>query len=135
MRLSESSDTNRNILRVKFLVRRASQGIIVTNYNNRNTHTMYHKFIITNYGALRFGIVYQHRELLEKDEYCPYGGGLWEYDTERNAVLLYGRSFAFGAPSFEEVRYIEWESIGIEPCPLLHVQSRERLLPVCVGVY
>ena len=33
---------------------------------------MYQKFIITHEGVLRFGNVYQHRELLRWDEDCPY---------------------------------------------------------------
>ena len=96
---------------------------------------MYRKFIITDDGTLRFGIVYQHRELLQMGESCPYGGGLWELDRERGAILLYGRSFAFGAPCFEAVRYIDWESAGVEPCQLLHVQSKDMLQPVCWGLY
>ena len=65
---------------------------------------MYQKFIITNEGVLRFGNVYQHRELLRWDEACPYGGGLWKMDHGRGIVLLYGRSFAFGPPCFEQVK-------------------------------
>ena len=96
---------------------------------------MYLKFIINQDGVLVMGNVYQHRELLQMGECCPNGGGLWEHDRERGAVLLYGRSFAFGTPDFDAVRYIDWESIGIEPCPLLHVQSKDTLQPVCLGLY
>ena len=82
---------------------------------------MYKKFIITDSGVLRFGVVYQHYELLERGEDCPYGGGLWEYDAVRGAVLLYGRSFAFGTPCVEQVKVVDWESIGIAPCPVFHL--------------
>jgi hypothetical protein len=99
---------------------------------------MYRKFIITDEGELRFGIVYQHRELLGWNERCPYGGGLWEYDAERGCVLLYGRSFAFGAPDFSEVRSVDWGSLGEAPCPLFYMPrwpSDESLCPVCMGLY
>ena len=72
---------------------------------------MYQKFIITGEGELRFGNVYHHRNLLRWDEDCPYGGGLWRVDEERGAVVLYGRSFEFGTPSFEGLRYVNWDGI------------------------
>ena len=64
---------------------------------------MYQKFIINQDGVLRFGNVYQHRELLRWDESCPDGGGLWKLDEGRRCVMLYGRSFAFEHPI--SVRY------------------------------
>ncbi len=69
---------------------------------------MYQKFIINQDGVLRFGRVYQHRDLLEWNEDCPYGGGLWKVDEARRAILLYGRSFVFGPPRLEQVKCIEW---------------------------
>ena len=99
---------------------------------------MYRKFIITDKGVLRFGVVYQHRDLLEWDEECPHGGGLWEHDTQRGAVLLYGRSFAFGAPDFSMVCSVDWDSLGAVPCPLLYLPqwpSEETVRPVCLGLY
>ena len=69
---------------------------------------MYQKFIITQEGVLKFGHVYQHRDLLGWNEECPYGGGLWKKDEGRKAVLLYGRSFAFGTPDFKQVKRIDW---------------------------
>ena len=98
---------------------------------------MYRKFIITDDGVLRFGIVYQHRELLKWGERCPYGGGLWEIDAQRGAVLLYGRSFAFGLPDFNNVSSVDWESIGVEPCTLLYMPewpNGSTLQPICVGL-
>ena len=99
---------------------------------------MYQKFIITGEGVLRFGNVYQHRELLKWDEECPYGGGLWKIDEGRQAILLYGRSFAFGPPSFEQIRRIEWTGTGGTPRPLFylpHWPSEESLVPVYANRY
>ena len=77
--------------------------------------TMYQKFIITDEGELKFGNVYHHRNLLRWEQDCPYGGGLWRVDEARGAVVLYGRSFEFGAPSFEGLKYVNWDGIdGIE---------------------
>ena len=94
---------------------------------------MYRKFIINQDGVLLFGNVYQHRELLGWGDSCPYGGGLWHYDAARGAVLLYGRSFAFGAPAVQQVRSVDWESLGCEPCPIFYMPEwprEERLVPV-----
>ena len=94
---------------------------------------MYQKFIINQAGVLRFGRVYQHRDLLEGNEDCPYGGGLWKVDEARRAILLYGRSFAFGPPQLEQVSRIEWSGTGGTPRPLFylpHWPSEERLVPV-----
>ena len=99
---------------------------------------MYPKFIITGEGVLRFGNVYQHRELLQRGEECPYGGGLWKVDEARRAILLYGRSFAFGPPSFEQVRRIEWGGLGGSPHPLFYLPrwpSEENLVPVYSNPY
>lgn len=76
---------------------------------------LYKKFVITDDGTLKFGEVYHHRNLLKGDESCLYGGGLWRVDEERGIVILYGRSFEFGAPSFESLAYVNWDGIdGIE---------------------
>ena len=94
---------------------------------------MYQKFIINQDGVLRFGRVYQHRDLLEWNEDCPYGGGLWKVDEARRAILLYGRSFAFGPPRLEQVKRIEWNGTGVAPRPLFylpHWPSEERLVSV-----
>lgn len=96
---------------------------------------MYQKFIINQVGVLKFGNVYQHRDLLEWGEECPYGGGLWKMDEERRAIHLYGRSFAFGAPCFEYVRCIQWAGVGGTPRPLFflpHWPSEEGMQPVYV---
>ena len=99
---------------------------------------MYQKFIINQDGLLIFGNVYQHRELLGWGDTCPYGGGLWRYDAVRGAILLYGRSFAFGAPDIAQVREVDWESAGCAPCPLLFSPNwpqENRLLPVAPSLW
>lgn len=99
---------------------------------------MYQKFIINQYGVLKFGRVYQHRDLLEWGEECPYGGGLWKKDDERRAILLYGRSFAFGAPDFSQLRRIEWAGAGGTPSPLFflpHWPDEDMLIPVTACPY
>jgi hypothetical protein len=94
---------------------------------------MYQKFIINQDGVLRFGHVYLHRDLLEAGERCVYGGGLWKRDESRGAILMFGRSFDFGAPDFDYVRRIEWSGIGGKPVPLFFVPNwpdEDILLPV-----
>lgn len=94
---------------------------------------MYQKFIITDDGVLKFGNVYHHRNLLRWDEGCRYGGGLWRIDETRGIVILYGRSFEFGAPSFECVRYINWDGIDGVERPIFyqpHWPYDETLIPV-----
>ena len=49
---------------------------------------MYQKFIITQDGVLKFGKVYQHVDLLDWGEECPYGGGLWKKDEGRRAICF-----------------------------------------------
>lgn len=94
---------------------------------------MYQKFIINQDGVLKFGRVYQHRDLLNWNEKCPYGGGLWKIDEGRRAVLLYGRSFAFGTPTLEHIKRIEWTGIGGSPLPLFFLPNwptEDILVPV-----
>ena len=94
---------------------------------------MYQKFIITDEGELRFGNVYHHRNLLRWDESCSYGGGLWRGDEEREAVILYGRSFEFGTTEFGGLRYVNWDGIDGVERPLFyqpHWPYDETLVPV-----
>ena len=87
---------------------------------------MYQKFIINQDGVLKFGRVYQHRDLWGWGEDCPYGGGLWKKDESRRCILLYGRSFAFGTPDFNFVRRIEWTGVGGTPYPLFFLPHCQR---------
>ncbi len=103
---------------------------------SRIDYRMYQKFIITSEGELKFGNVYHHRNLLRWDEACTYGGGLWRIDKERGAVVLYGRSFEFGAPSFNGLRYVNWDGIDGKERPLFyqpHWPYDETLVPVGCG--
>lgn len=79
---------------------------------------MYQKFIITQQGTLKFGFVFLHYDLLGPGENMAYGGGLWKHDPSRDAILLYGRSFDFGLPQFEQLKNIDWKGGGGTPKPL-----------------
>ena len=99
---------------------------------------MYQKFIITSSGVLKFGHVYLHKDLLDYDETCPYGGGLWQIDEGRGAILLYGRSFDFGSPDLNAIRRIDWSGLGGTPRPLFFIPKwpdMDRLEPVYVRDY
>lgn len=77
---------------------------------------MYQKFIINQNGTLKFGHVYLHKDLLGFGEKCCYGGGLWLIDEKRRAVLLYGRSFDFGPPNFDEVPTSNGQASAANQC-------------------
>ena len=99
---------------------------------------MYQKFIITDRGVLRFGHVYLHRDLLQADETCEYGGGLWKVDDSRGAIILYGRSFDFGTPDINQIQRIEWEGVGGNAHPLLYAPkwpNEDQLIPVFARSY
>lgn len=98
---------------------------------------MYQKFIITADGELRFGCVYLHRDLLNSNEQCEYGGGFWKKDEQRNAILLYGRSFDFGQPLFNHVRKINWSGIDGTAYPLFYVPNwpKEDILQPIYPLY
>ena len=98
---------------------------------------MYQKFVITGEGVLKFGNVYHHRNLLGWDEECRFGGGLWRIDAERKIVLLFGRSFEFGAPDFSGLSYVNRGGIGDVEYPLFyqpHWPYDEALIPVAVAL-
>lgn len=69
----------------------------------------YPKFILTDSGEFRMGIVDMHRDLLHEGEDC-YGGGFYEFDYTRGRLLLSGRSYDYGRPLwnlFDEIRLPE----------------------------
>lgn len=68
---------------------------------------MYNKFIITLSGEIRFGNVFLHRELLPKAHTICHGGGLWKVDNQNGRIILYGRSFDFGLPDFEQATWVD----------------------------
>ena len=55
-------------------------------------------------------------DLLEWGEDRTCGGGFWRVDDGRGLVILYGRSFNFGAPVIGRVRCVEW--VGVPPIEL-----------------
>lgn len=82
---------------------------------------MYKKFIITQDGVLKFGKVYLHHDLLSYGEDGTGGGGLWEHDPLRGAIILYGRPFEFGLPNFSMLKRIDWQGVGGTPSALLYL--------------
>ena len=60
------------------------------------------KFIITNGGHLRLGMVTLHRDLLMAHEECR-GGGFYDIDYVGNALLLSGKSFDYGLPRWNGI--------------------------------
>lgn len=60
------------------------------------------KFIITNGGHLRLGMVTLHRDLLMPHEGC-LGGGFYDIDYVGNAMLLSGKSFDYGPPRWSGI--------------------------------
>lgn len=58
------------------------------------------KFIITNKGMLRMGMVELHRDLLRPGDMC-YGGGYYEFDYVSNRLILSGESTDFGIPRWD----------------------------------
>ena len=60
------------------------------------------KFIITNGGHLRLGMVTLHRDLLMAHEECR-GGGFYNIDYVGNALLLSGKSFDYGPPRWNGI--------------------------------
>lgn len=71
----------------------------------RNNNMSQPKFILTNKGELRLGMVNRHYELLKADEHC-YGGGYYEFDYLSNRLLLWGFSTDFGKPRWEKCQRI-----------------------------
>lgn len=60
------------------------------------------KFILTDTGRLRLGMVRLHRHLLHEGEYC-LGGGYYEFDYVGNRLQLSGSSYDFGTPRWQKV--------------------------------
>ncbi len=69
------------------------------------------KFIITQEGVLEFGDVRLHRDLIPDGDDTCHGGGFWTIDNQRGIVILYGRSFDFGAPEFCYLKRINQSAI------------------------
>jgi len=58
------------------------------------------KFILTDQGFFRMGMVNLHKNLLRAGEHC-YGGGYYEFDFLSNRLILTGESTDFGPPRWE----------------------------------
>ena len=63
---------------------------------------MAQKFIVTQNGFLRLGIVRMHKDLLQAGDVC-LGGGFYKIDYVSNRIILDGESFDFGAPRWNRV--------------------------------
>ena len=63
---------------------------------------MAQKFIVTQNGFLRLGIVRMHKDLLQAGDVC-LGGGFYKIDYVSNRIILDGGSFDFGAPRWNRV--------------------------------
>lgn len=70
------------------------------------------KFIITLDGELKIGAFCEHNEYLHKklipegDKTC-YGGGMIYIFNKKKLALMKGKSFDFGYPQFDKVKYVE----------------------------
>lgn len=62
----------------------------------------YPKFIITQDGHLRLGMVTLHKHLLETGEYCR-GGGYWKINHLNMQVELSGASSDYGPPQWRSI--------------------------------
>lgn len=69
------------------------------------------KFIITQDGTLEFGDVRLHMDLLPRGDDTCHGGGFWLIDNQNGRILLYGRSFDFGAPEFSFLQRINTDEM------------------------
>lgn len=66
---------------------------------NTYFNIMQPKFILTDTGHLRLGMVYMHKDLLLPGESC-LGGGYYEFDYINSRLLLSGKSYDFGRPKW-----------------------------------
>lgn len=71
---------------------------IITNFAKKKKMSQ-PKFIITDTGCLRLGMVNMHKDLLLSGEEC-LGGGYYEFDYVSSRLLLSGRSYDFGRPQW-----------------------------------
>jgi len=68
------------------------------------------KFIIfkrngVDCSGMRLGMVEFHKDLLSCNETC-LGGGFFDIDRDNNVLYLYDKSYDFGYPQFENLKYI-----------------------------
>lgn len=56
-------------------------------------------------------------------------------DESRGAIMLYGRSFDFGAPDFDFVKSVDWTGIDGKEHPLLylpHWPDESQIVPIII---
>ena len=106
---------------------------IFLSVGSKSNECMHRKFIITDDGVLRLGRASQHMDLLDWGEECTCGGGFWRVDDGRGLVILYGRSFNFGAPVIGRVRCVEWVGVPALELPVFYLAEWPRdgvMIPV-----
>ena len=64
------------------------------------------KYIISDRGHLRLGMVTLHRDLLLAHEQC-LGGGFYEFDYVGNRLILSGKSFDYGPPRWGKIEVLK----------------------------
>ena len=64
------------------------------------------KYIISDRGHLRLGMVTLHRDLLLAHEQC-LGGGFYEFDYVDNRLILSGKSFDYGPPRWGKIEVLK----------------------------
>jgi len=65
----------------------------------------YPKFIITQDGHLRLGMVTLHRHLMLRDDIC-LGGGYWKINHFAQQVELSGESSDYGRPQWNRINQV-----------------------------
>ena len=68
------------------------------------------KFILTDMGHLRLGLVNLHRDLLLPGEQCM-GGGYYEFDHVGNRLVLDRESYDYGPPMWHLFDTLHVESL------------------------
>jgi hypothetical protein len=63
---------------------------------------MEQKFIITQDGFLRMGLVRMHRHLLQEGDVC-IGGGYYQFDYIANRIILDRESYDYGRPQWNRI--------------------------------
>ena len=96
----------------------------------------YPKFIITQDGYLRLGMVTLHRHLIEAGDEC-LGGGYWRINHFAKEIELSGASSDYGAPQWHRINKLHlpegyegynfvWNIGGKRlPLPMLLKQNRK----------
>ena len=64
------------------------------------------KFIITNDGFFRLGMVNQHKDLLIRNDQC-IGGGYYQFDWTSNRLILDRASYDFGRPRWHLIEALK----------------------------